>query len=174
MNSDDKVWNQYWIPKGKPLEIFYQETTFQIVYTNDNVYRTFVLLLCFKVYDPFSNSCVEMKNNVSISDIDFILHGIQDDGLNVKTEKVHSYRSNIRCHHGKMDKINRSCICDDGWESASNFSIPIVSTVPVHMCTIQIPSKNLYLYPSTFAALGLKNTVSFTLWPYIDEFLSPR
>jgi len=152
-----------WVNKFRNISLKYA------VCQINNVCLTFVLFSRFKVYDPFSNSCIEIKYNISIDDIDCILHGTQDDVLRIKTKPEHSYRSNIRCHHGKMDEMNRSCICNDGWKSSVNFSIPVVSTVPVHMCTIKIPRKSFYMCPSTLETLGPKNIVSFT--HDIDEFL---
>lgn len=125
--------------------------------------RKSVLIRWWKVYDPFSNSCIERTNNISIDDIDSILHGTRDDVfLNIKTKTEHPYRSYVRCHHGKTDETNRTCICNDGWDSFMNFSVPIVSTVPVHMCTVKIPNKSYYGFPSSLTMLDPKDIVSFT------------
>lgn len=113
------------------------------------------------MYDPYSNTCITLADNItSINDIDLILHGTQvENYYENKTKKL--YRLNIRCHHGKIDEAKKSCVCHDGWKSAQNLSFPIVSTVPIHMCTIQIHNKIFSKYLPMMDTLDPKNIVSF-------------
>ncbi|VVC32405.1 Hypothetical protein CINCED_3A006051 [Cinara cedri] len=111
------------------------------------------------VYDPYSNTCITLANDISIKDIDSVLYETQDLRPINKTKK--SYQSNIRCHHGKMDEINKLCICHDGWKSAQNLSFPIVSTVPIHMCTIQINNNIISKYLPIMKKMNSTNWVSF-------------
>ncbi|XP_029342061.1 uncharacterized protein LOC100571614 [Acyrthosiphon pisum] len=113
------------------------------------------------VYDPYSNNCIALTDKISITDIDSILNETEDK-KKIKNKKMKFlYQSNIRCHHGKMDEINRSCICDDGWASTLNWNFPIVSTVPVYMCTVQIQSTNIRKLLFKINNLDSKNFVSF-------------
>ncbi|XP_060868628.1 uncharacterized protein LOC132943615 [Metopolophium dirhodum] len=113
------------------------------------------------VYDPYSNNCIALTDKISITDIDCILNDTEDK-KKFKTKKTNFlYQSNIRCHHGKMDEINRSCICDDGWASTLNWNFPIVSTMPVYMCTVQIQSTNIQKLLFKINNLKFKNVVSF-------------
>lgn len=123
---------------------------------------TFVLTIVYQVYDPYSNTCKTLASDiVSINEINSILHGTQDNrlGSNNKTKK--SYRLNIRCHHGNLDGNKESCVCHDGWNSAQNLSFPIVSTVPIHMCTIKTHSKIMSKYLPMMGTLDSKISVSF-------------
>ncbi|KAL5242913.1 hypothetical protein ACI65C_010323 [Semiaphis heraclei] len=94
------------------------------------------------VYDPYSNDCIALTDKISITDIDCILNVIEDKNKFKNKKTKFLYQSNIRCYRGKMDEINRSCICDDGWTSSLNMNFTIVTTVPVYACTVQV-QKNL-------------------------------
>ncbi|XP_060845893.1 uncharacterized protein LOC132925515, partial [Rhopalosiphum padi] len=112
------------------------------------------------VYDPYSNNCTSLTDTISITDIDCILNETEDKKCkNKKTNTL--YQSNIRCHHGKMDEINKSCNCDDGWTSTQNWNFPIISTVPIHMCTVQIHTGNIGKILILIKNLEPKNIVSF-------------
>lgn len=102
-----------------------------------------------------------MTDRISVTDINRILNNTLDQSLGPEP-KTKNYRSNIQCHHGKMDKTNKSCICDYGWESAGSWSYPLVTTVPVHMCTVKARRKSFYEIPQTTEAFMSKTTVSFT------------
>lgn len=116
----------------------------------------------FKVYDPYSNNCIALTDKISITDIDCILNETEDKKIIKNKKTKFLYQSNIRCHHGKMDEINRSCICDDGWTSTLNWNFPIVSTVPVYMCTVQIQRHtNIRKLLCKINNLESKNFVSF-------------
>lgn len=73
------------------------------------------------------------------------------------------YYSNLRCHRGYMDQISRTCVCDNGWDSALNWNFPFVTTVPIHMCTVEtLRSKRYYKYLPMLVTFDCKNIVSFT------------
>jgi len=118
-------------------------------------------LICFKVYDPYSNDCISLTDKISITDIDCILNGIEDKKKFKNKKTKFLYQSNIRCHRGKMDEINRSCICDDGWTSTLNWNFTIVTTVPVYMCNVQVQSKKICKLLFMINNLESKNCVSF-------------
>lgn len=122
---------------------------------------TLVVLILFKVYDPYSNDCIALTDKISITDIDSILKETEDKNTFKNKKTKFLYQSNIRCHHGKMDQINRSCICDDGWTSTLNWNFPIVSTVPVFMCTVPIQSTKICKLLIMINNLGFNNLVSF-------------
>lgn len=116
------------------------------------------------MYDPYGNNCITLTDQISVSDIDCILNETEDK-KNVKIKKPTTlYESNIACHRGKMDETNKSCICDDGWTSSQNWNFPIVSTVPVYMCTVQMHtnhSQQIDIVLLMLKNLRSKNFVSF-------------
>lgn len=62
-----------------------------------------------------------------------------------------------------MDQINRTCVCDDGWDSALNWHFPFVTTVPIHMCTVEtLHANRYYKHLPTLLTFDCKNIVSFT------------
>lgn len=113
------------------------------------------------MYDPYSNNCIALTDKISITDIDCILNETEDKKKFKNKKTNFLYQSNIRCHHGKMDEINRSCICDDGWTSTLNWNFPIVSTMPVYMCTVQIQRTNIQKLLFKMHYFEFKNFVSF-------------
>lgn len=122
---------------------------------------TLIVLICFKVYDPYSNDCIALTDKISITDIDCILNVIEDKNKFKNKKTKFLYQSNIRCYRGKMDEINRSCICDDGWTSSLNMNFTIVTTVPVYACTVQVQSKKICKLLFMINNLESKNFVSF-------------
>lgn len=123
-----------------------------------------IVLIWFKVYDPYSNNCITLTDKISIADIDCILNETEDKKKFKNKKTKFLYQSNIRCHQGKMDEINRSCICDDGWTSTLNWNFPIISTMPVYMCTVQTQSTNFRKLLFMINNLESKNFVSFILY----------
>ncbi|XP_050059475.1 uncharacterized protein LOC126550930 isoform X1 [Aphis gossypii] len=107
------------------------------------------------VYDPYSNKCTALTDQISKSDIDCILNETEDKKIK-KIKTNNRYQSNIRCHHGKMDEIKRSCICDDGWTSIQNWNFPIISTVPIHMCTVRNIKSKTFIGKILFKIKNLK------------------
>jgi len=123
-----------------------------------------LILILLKVYDPYSNKCIALTDKISKSDIDCILNETEDKKIKKIKMNTLQYQSNILCHHGKLDDIKRSCICDDGWTSTQNYwNFPIISTVPIYMCTVKNIKSKTFIGKILFKIKNLKpkNIVSF-------------
>lgn len=114
------------------------------------------------MYDPYSNECIKLNDNITIGDIDLVLSETFEKNVVTSNKKKKLYKSNIQCHHGTMDELNTTCVCDDGWSSTINGSLPIASIVPVHMCTIKTYSKSLYSSLLETEQCYSQNLVSFS------------
>lgn len=124
------------------------------------------------MYDPFSNKCIGLTNeNITITNIDSILYKTVEKSFGTSKRTKKSYNSNIRCHHGKMNEMNTSCVCDVGWVSAVNDNFPIVTTIPVHKCTVKMYSKSLCSNLPAVDKIDNKNLVSFTCRKSMDYYI---
>lgn len=101
------------------------------------------------------------NDNITITNIDSILYGQVHTNISTSKKTKKTYNSNIRCHHGKMNEMNTSCICDNGWVSFTNDNFPVITTVPVHRCTKRMYSKSLYNDLPAVKKIGHTNFVSF-------------
>lgn len=114
-----------------------------------------------KVYNPLTNDCKTVISNISVSEIDGILNATPEKSLAPKTT---AYHSNIRCHHGKLDKTNRSCICADQWSSSKHLNFPKITTMPIYMCSINRNIMTNNKTPQSMVVLfGFEDIVSFLL-----------
>lgn len=114
------------------------------------------------MYDPYNNHCTSITDKVPITDIDYILNEALVERLVKKNKTEKLFHLNARCHHGKINKITKLCICDSEWDSTLNESFPIVSTVPIHMCTIRKRSEYDVTLLRKLKTFDFKKCVSFT------------
>lgn len=111
------------------------------------------------MYNPLTNDCKIVDSNISLPEIDSILNATP---VKMLTSKTNAYHSNIRCHHGKLDKTNRTCICTDQWSSSQYVNFPNITTMPVYMCTINRNSiKNNNILPNMVVLFEFEDIVSF-------------